>query len=133
MQITIAGKTYKWKIDPNMVYEDNRPRSKLHLAARSIIREVYPYDRLLEEVPIPKLKLYIDFLLPLRKLVIEVNGEQHYVYKPYFYESKLDFLKAQKRDREKTRVLEENGFEIITFRYDEKDKWKQQLEQQKGI
>jgi hypothetical protein len=116
------GKVYSWNLYgymPNS--DDTRPRSKLHLNVRSILKELYPTDAILEEVPIPGKILYIDFYLPLRKMAIEVNGEQHYTYNNFHYPNKKDFLEAQRRDTYKKNWCEWNGIKLVTIRFDEDD------------
>lgn len=42
-----------------------------------------------------------DFYLPIQNILIEVDGEQHYVYSKQFHHKREDFLKAKERDRNK--------------------------------
>lgn len=127
MDMNINGKSYKLKFNRN---PRNKP-SGLHIYARCYLKEIYPFDILIEEVYIPKIKIYVDILLPSRKLAIEINGRQHYEYIPFFHKSKLDWLKAKQRDIKKKITLEENGIVLISLKYDETDQWKQQIQQSK--
>ena len=58
-----------------------------------------------------------DFFLPNFNVCIEVNGQQHYVYTPYFYTSKSDFLKAQERDRRKISYCLARGINLYIIPY----------------
>ena len=116
------GKEYKWNLGGHIPMEsDERPRSKLHLKVRNIIKELYPQDILLEEVPLPGKVVYLDFFLPLRKTAIEVNGEQHYKYNKFHFKTKKDFLEAQRRDNYKQMWCELNAFKLISIRFDDED------------
>ena len=42
-----------------------------------------------------------DFYLPNKKILIEVDGEQHFKYIKRFHKKKEDFLKGRERDRRK--------------------------------
>jgi hypothetical protein len=103
-------------------------KSSPHLSARKILTEIFPTLQILEEVPIPLRKsetLYLDFYLPLIKRAIEVHGEQHYKFIPFYHSNRINFLKAQKRDNEKKEWCEKNGIKHIILPYFENsEKWK---------
>ena len=54
----------------------NRLKSKLHIRAVKLITEIFPFDRIYEEVKIPKSLLFIDIFIPTIGLTIEVHGKQ---------------------------------------------------------
>ena len=101
--------------------------SSLHKEARKILKEVFPFDNFYEEMYLPKIHLYIDFICESRKLAVEVNGRQHFDQIAHFHENKFEFLQAQKRDRLKKQILEENGYQLIELNYDDIDKWKEKI------
>tara|TARA_B100002019_G_C21274933_1_gene604910 strand:- start:10595 stop:10999 length:405 start_codon:yes stop_codon:yes gene_type:complete len=101
-------------------------KSSLHLEAREIIKNVYPTLQVLEEVTIHLRKsetLYMDFFIPLNKKCIEVHGEQHYEFTPFYHRTKLDFLKQQKRDRDKKEWCEINNIIYIELPYNKQEEW----------
>lgn len=106
-------------------------KSSLHLKAREIIISAFPTLQVLEEVPAQIRKseiLYLDFYLPLKRLCVEVHGEQHFKFIPFYHNNMLSFLKSQKRDRDKTEWCELNGITQIIFNFDEEpDSWKAKL------
>ena len=108
--------------------EDERPRSQFHKKAKILILELYPVDCICEEVHIPSWNLYLDFFIPMRKLAIEVNGEQHALQSSLFDKSPLDFLKRKQKDKDKQRFCEINNISLITLWWNEEHKWKTQLE-----
>lgn len=105
-------------------------KSSLHLKCRELLKEKYPTIRILEEVAIPLRKkeiLFCDFYIPLLKKFIEVQGEQHSKYCAHFHQSPQSFAASKKRDAEKKQWCEQNGFEFVELRFDEINKWKEQI------
>ena len=109
-------------------------RSSHHLRARKIVVDVfYPYQ-VLEEVTLPgssakQSKLALDFCIPSSTIGIEVHGEQHFQYIPYFHKSKIGFAQAKKRDLDKKEWCRVNGFTLIELRWDESpEHWRDTIE-----
>lgn len=129
--IDLDGKSSKWSLVGHTVGINNRStRSTYHLYARQLIKDIHPTLHLLEEVSIavrPNTTLYLDFFLPLIKTCVEVHGEQHYDFIPFFHTDKIGFLKQLGRDRDKEEWCEINDIELIVLKYDEQDKWIKQL------
>lgn len=106
-------------------------KSSFHLNARKLLVETFPTLQILEEVPIPLRKketLYLDFYLPLIKLAVEVHGEQHYSFIPFYHSTKMNFVKAKKRDNEKKEWCEKNAIKhIVLPHYESIDEWRKLL------
>ena len=122
----LDGKEHKWTLE-SAKREDNT-RSKLHLRARDVIKSIFTYDKIYEEVTLPGSRkstrlslLYADFYLPLRKLIVEVNGSQHDNYTHFFHKDKLTFFKAKARDIDKKNWCELNSITIVYLNHDETD------------
>jgi hypothetical protein len=119
-KLTFHTKTSAGKNDQN--------RSKLHLKAREILTNIFPFDIIHEEVTLPGTKtstggslLYADFFIPSRNLIVEVNGEQHDKHIRFFHKNKLDFYKAQARDRKKKEWCELNDITIVYLNHNESE------------
>lgn len=134
--IGINGKEYVWNLTGYDVFnDDKRKRSKYHIRARNLLKELFHSYRILEEVKLPgstelhrKSVLYLDFYIPSIKLAIEVHGQQHYEFCPFFHRSKADFLKGQARDEDKITWCELNDIRLVTFKYTESDdEWRQRI------
>ena len=110
---------------------DRAVRSEYHLAARKLLVELYPTLVILEEVLIPirrSQNAYLDFYLPLRKMAIEVQGESHFKYIPYFHHTLNAYMKARRRDEEKKEFCDINGISLIYFNWNETiDEWRNKL------
>lgn len=118
----LDGNTHNWQLTGNMAKGKISNKSSLHLQARQLITTTFPTLQILEEVPIQLRKkeiLYLDFYLPLKKMCFEVHGEQHYKFVPFYHTTMLNFLKSQKRDREKEEWCELNGIKYVALAYNE--------------
>jgi len=130
MKITgLDGKTYTWNLTNHVPYkDDNRPRSQHHIRAKFLLTLEFPYDRILEEVPLPGCGLFADFYIPKRTLMIEVHGSQHYEFNSFFFKSKADFYKAQARDRQKANWANINNITYIELPHTESDdEWRARI------
>ena len=134
--IGLDGREYKWNPSRKQSSVSNENRSKLHIKARSILKEIFPFDRVLEEVTLPGTKtgsrrtlLYADFYIPNRNLVVEVHGEQHFKFNSFFYKDKMAFFKAKARDNDKRAWCELNQMTLIELNYDETGpEWRQKFD-----
>lgn len=129
----LDNREYVWNFSSAKKSDTNR--SNLHIRARDLLKDVFPYDIIHEEVTLPgskskirKTLLYADFFLPARKLIIEVNGQQHSEHVKFFHDTKHDFHKAKLRDRDKKNWCELNNIAIICLEYNDIDNWKEQIE-----
>ena len=132
----INGKEYVWNLTSYDVFnDDSRKRSKYHIRARKLLKEIFNSYRILEEVKLPgstslhrKSVLYLDFYIPTISLAIEVHGQQHYEYSPFFHKNKADFLKSKARDEDKIEWCDLNGIQLITLKYSESDdEWRKRI------
>jgi hypothetical protein len=122
----LDGNSYNWLLTGNMAKGKITNKSSYHLRARTMIASAFPTLQILEEVPIQLRKnetLYLDFYLPLKKICFEVHGEQHYKFIPFYHSNILNFLKAQKRDREKQEWCEINNITYISLPYNKENEW----------
>lgn len=132
----INGKEYVWNLTGYDIFnDDKRKRSRFHIRARNLLKEVFNSYRILEEVKLPgstelhrKSVLYLDFYIPSIKLAIEVHGKQHYEFCPFFHRSRAEFLKGQARDDDKIEWCRLNSIKLVTLKYTESDdEWRQRI------
>lgn len=88
-------------------------KSKIQFECGQVLREKYPFDAILEEWSIAEEGFFIDFFLPSRKLVVEVDGQQHKAYNAFFHGSQANFIASQQRDRRKETFCKINKFDFI--------------------
>lgn len=130
--IGLDNKEYRWNITK---YKARENCSKLHARARNLLTKEFPYDTICEELTLPGSKderqtrpLFADFFIPQRKLMIEVQGEQHYKFNSHFFNNKLEFFKAQARDKSKSEWCNINEIDLVQLPYNESDEqWLQRI------
>ena len=130
------GRERRWNISKYVISgNDTRPRSSFHILARKVLRKQYPYDTILEEVPLPgshkpsrKSTLFVDFLIPSASLAVEVHGRQHFEFVAHFHGDKRGFRKSKARDKDKVNWLELNSITLVTLNYLEtEDEWRERI------
>lgn len=122
----LNGYEHSWNLSGKRVYSnETKPRSEPHLRARELLKEEYPVDTILEEVYIPGESLFLDFYLPNRRMAVEVHGQQHYDYVPFFHPNKIAFHKGKANDRRKIEWCNLNNIKIVELSYKESiDEWR---------
>ena len=133
----LDGIAHTWNLTGNMAHGKTTNKSSLHIRARALLSTQFPTLQLLEEIPIILRKsetLYLDFYMPLNRTCVEVHGEQHYKYVPYYHGNMMSFLKAQKKDREKSEWCNINNIRYIELPYHENiDQWTQRINHEQQI
>jgi len=126
----LKGKWHNWNLSSNVNNSKSaRPRSSGHLRARELLKEIYPLDQVLEELPLPGTLLFCDFFLPLRRLMIEVHGKQHFEFVAYFHGSAEGFVASKKRDSEKTEWASINNLkQVILPDTEGNNEWRRRIE-----
>jgi hypothetical protein len=138
MKVTgINGREYVWNLTGYSVdANDARKRSKYHIRARKILKEHFHSYRILEEVKLPgstlshrKGVLFLDFFIPQIDLAVEVHGQQHYEFCPFFHKNKADFVLAKAKDEDKIDWCKLNNIDLVVLKYSDTDEqWRYQIE-----
>ena len=121
----LDGHIYTWKTEGAVIRSgDIRPRSQLHLTARSILRETYPTLQICEEVRVRlryNKQIFVDFYINTIKTVIEVHGQQHYKFNSLYHSCAQDFLNQKKRDSELQDWCSINNLNYIELPFNENE------------
>ncbi len=128
--VGLDGRSYPWRLAGHLPDgDDERPRSSFHLAARALLKAVFPLEQILEEIALPGSGyLSADFFLPHWNLVVEVHGQQHYCFSKLFHRDRNDFLAGKVRDRVKREWCELNGITLVELPYNEDlDEWRKRI------
>lgn len=135
--IDLDNNHHTWHLTGNIARGKIYNKSSFHLKARELLSGLFPTLQLLEEVSIPLRKgetLYLDFYLPLKKMCVEVHGEQHYKFVPFYHSNMLSFLKAQKRDREKAEWCNINNIRYVTLpHFENNEQWMNRITNEQNI
>jgi len=128
----LDDREYTWNITK---YKPRQKCSNLHLRARNILTQEFPCDIIYEELTLPGTRnerqtrpLFADFFISARSLMIEVQGEQHYKFNPHFFDNKVEFYRAQSRDRAKQDWCSLNNITLVALPFNENDaEWLQRI------
>jgi len=118
----LDGNVCNWQLIGGIAHGSAKNKSSLHLVARDLLHKCFPTMQILEEVAIPLRRsetLYLDFYIPLLKKTIEVHGEQHYKFVPFYHNNFLGFVRHKKRDQEKQEWCDANGIAYIELPFNE--------------
>lgn len=100
------------------VKDHRRKMSKGQTVLTSVVKKLLPGVQIVNEHHIGE-RLKLDVYCPKYKLGLEFHGIQHFKYSPLFFDSREDFLEAQKRDDRKIQLCKEQGIVLVVFRYND--------------
>lgn len=120
----LDGNEYKVKLTKKAINDNFK--SAGHKQCRIILKQLYPSDNIFEEITIWP-GLIVDFILPLRRLIIEVNGVQHSKFVPFFHGNLGKFNGQKNRDRAKLEWSKMNNFTFVALDDKEVDVWKEKI------
>ncbi len=124
----LSGKDHAWPLG-KYVGKINNNASSLHVRVREFLAAYYPALQVIEEVYAPGEKLFLDLYIPTLKIAIEVQSALHDKFVPHFHGNKLNFYKAQARDKRKKDWCELNNITLVEFFPNEDEiAWKTKLE-----
>lgn len=113
----IHGKLVNVDVRPSSYPIKQISKSKLQKEVGDFLQEKFPHSSILEEFTIPGSRFKIDFFIVDKKLIIEVDGEQH--YKNGFFHGQIlekGFARQVKRDIIKEEWAEINGLKTIRIK-----------------
>lgn len=121
----LDNKEYKLDLKKN----NGRSCSNGHKLARLLLKEVFPFDEAFEEIHVPGCgnNLYLDFFIPSRKIVIEVQGQQHFKPNKFLSGGKTGFKKQVVRDNKKAQWCEQNNLILVLLDDSRTGEWEKQL------
>lgn len=133
--LSLTGRTVTWSfVGCRSSDRVSKPCSSLHARAREVLRALFPCDQHYEEVPLPNSRLRFDFVIPSRRIVVEVQGSQHTIFNTHHYRAaslslaREKFRAAQDRDRSKVAFCQQNSLKLITLSYENTDdEWTAQI------
>ncbi len=131
--IGLDGKEYSWNFTKHN--EARADCSMLHSRVRILLRAIFPYDCIYEEVALPGIKteivkrvLMADFYIHAPRLMIEVQGEQHDKFVEFFHHNRSEFFRARKLDSLKRQWCHQNEITLVELAHDGTDaQWEQQI------
>lgn len=120
-ELDVAVAEINKKINNNglsWIRKGNRKMSRGQSSLTEILKKIIPGEEIINEYHIGD-RLMLDIYCPAYKLAIEYHGRQHFFYTKRFFESKYEFLEAQKRDEKKAQACVDNNITLVVFRYND--------------
>lgn len=129
----LDNKIYKWNpLNSKRIFSSS---SSYHANAKNLLKRLYPFDIILEEVDLPGTKnrvhneLRADFFIPKQKLLVEVHGEQHYTFSAHFHGDEAEFQRSQLKDSNKRKWCMLNNIEYVELPFNEsEEQWQKRLQ-----
>ncbi len=93
---------------------ENRSLSKMQKSVKDFLRPYWEGFVCYEEFPVFGTKMRLDLFNATRMIAIEVNGDQHREFTPFFHNnSNVNYFRQIKRDDAKERWCEINGIKLV--------------------
>ena len=96
--------------------------SKQSDAIYDLLVQTFPYNTIIKEyyVKYKGLRLFFDFYIKELKLLIEIQGQQHFSFIKYFHENRQAFLAQKYRDNLKKSFVDSHPYLVLVcINYDE--------------
>lgn len=99
---------------------DGKSRSKIQFAGKQFLKKYWTSHVIFEEFPVAGTRLKFDFYNANKKIAVEINGEQHVKFVPFFHKRRSNFVSQIRRDQQKIDFCELNNIKLIEI-YSEKE------------
>ena len=110
----LDGTEVKIEIKPSDY--SNSFRSEIQKKVGEKLKEIYPRQVILEEFPIPKTRMSLDFFIPRLSIAYEVQGRQHDEFVQHFHGTMEGFKAQKKRDKNKQEWCDLNNIVLVEIR-----------------
>ncbi len=110
---SLRGKSVFWK--PNLIdWDTPSTASNIQNECKQILALYWTTDIVAEEQLLPGTKLRLDFVNFSKKIIVEVQGEQHSKFNKFFHNNNVfNFSQSLKRDEKKRQFADLNGLTFI--------------------
>ena len=120
--LDVKGNLRNKAVSKYIIDWDEPSRSKLQFRAKKFFEPYWSAHIVYEEFPVYGSRMRLDFFNATYKVAVEINGQQHSKYNPFFHNgSRNNFLTSIRRDSSKRKWAELNDFLFIEIEYDEVD------------
>jgi len=93
---------------------DGKSKSKIQKATKDFLKEFWLNHVVFEEFPVAGTKMSLDFYNANKRIAIEVQGQQHVKYTPFFHgQNKYNYINQLRRDQNKQEFCEINNIKLI--------------------
>lgn len=113
--INLSGRKVKFKnITRYLIKWDTDCRSKIQKRVKDILYPYWAADVVFEELPLIGSRMTFDFFNANKRIALEVDGDQHYKYNPFFHGGeRRKFLEQLQRDDKKEEFCSYNNIKLV--------------------
>jgi hypothetical protein len=97
-----------------------KSRSNIQFSGKQFLMKYWNLHVVFEEFPVAGTRLKFDFYNANKKIVVEINGQQHVKFVPFFHKRRSNFVSQIRRDQQKIDFCELNNIKLIEI-YSEKE------------
>ena len=94
-------------------------RSKLQFETKQFLQSYWKNHVVFEEFPMVGTKMTFDFYNANKKVAVEVQGDQHTKYVPFFHGRRSNFASQLRRDEKKLQFCKLNGIKLVEIYSDD--------------
>jgi len=126
---TLSGSTKRvTRANKYIIDWDKESKSKIQYNAKQFLKQYWKNHVVFEEFPVAGTRLKFDFYNANKKIAIEVNGQQHVKYVPFFHKRRSNFVSQIRRDQQKIDFCELNEIKLVEI-YSESELDKKKFEE----
>jgi len=92
---------------------DAKSKSNIQFNAKQFLKEYWSNHVVFEEFPVAGTRLRFDFYNANKNVAIEINGQQHVKFVPFFHKRRSNFVSQIRRDQQKIDFCELNSIKLI--------------------
>ena len=102
------------KVKNYLIDWEGKSRSQIQKATKDFLKDYWGKHVVFEEFPVAGTKMSLDFYNANKKIAIEVQGQQHTKYTPFFHgNNKYNYINQLRRDQEKQNFCEINNIQLV--------------------
>ncbi len=102
------------KIRKYIIDWEKSSRSKIQFNTKQFLKDFWFNHVVFEEFPVAGTKLSLDFYNASKKIAVEVQGQQHRKYVPFFHGNhKMNYIDQLRRDKQKSDFCDINDIKLI--------------------
>lgn len=102
------------KVKKYLIDWEAKSKSKIQKATKDFLKDFWEKHVVFEEFPVAGTKMSLDFYNANKKIAIEVQGQQHTKYTPFFHgKNKYNYINQLRRDQNKLEFCELNEIKLV--------------------
>ena len=118
--LDVNGNLKKRNVEKYRIKWDEKSRSKIQFETKQFLKQFWFSHIVYEEFPVFGTKMKVDIINFTKKIAIEVQGNQHNTFNPFFHDNRLyNWRQSIKRDMVKLEWLELNEITVVEILEDE--------------